>query len=353
MAPLDGLRFLAFAMVFFFHFSAGPAYPTVNMLQGQGWVGVEVFFTLSAFLLFSLFEQEQLNAGRISISLFYTRRLLRVYPLMMVFSIAMLLLYGTANSSAYGWLLSLASFVGNFVYWFPEKAMSVPNTGHLWTLSYEFQIYLILPLLFLAYRTVGKRAFVTALLCALPICLLGRAGFALSGISIQPIYVTPLLRPESTIAGLLIALGVTRGFPIWTVAAAFVCSAISLVALPDLHTATGSVFAFLTASLFAGSVLHLALYAKRIGIILRWAPLAYLGRISFGLYVFHLWAFVQGMSLLRKTSIPESYTTRWMAGMAFCIAVATISYYCLERPILRRKPRQQVNRAVRASLVPE
>ncbi|MBM0273919.1 acyltransferase family protein, partial [Streptococcus suis] len=90
---------------------------------------------------------------------------------------------GSANADAYGWLLGLASFVGNFIYWFPEHAKSVPNTGHLWSLSYEFQIYLILPLLFLVYRAVGKRAFLMALLCALPICLVGRAAFALSGIS--------------------------------------------------------------------------------------------------------------------------------------------------------------------------
>ncbi|RVA56840.1 acyltransferase [Mesorhizobium sp. M7A.F.Ca.CA.004.09.1.2] len=349
---LDGLRFLAFAMVFFFLFSAGPDHPTLSMLQAQGWIGVEVFFTLSAFLLFGLFEKEVTRTGRISISLFYARRLLRIYPLMMLFAIAMLILYGSANADAYGWLLGLASFVGNFIYWFPEHAKSVPNTGHLWSLSYEFQIYLILPLLFLVYRAVGKRAFLMALLCALPICLVGRAAFALSGISIQPIYMTPLLRPESTIAGLLIAMGVTKKLPIWTVATAFACSAIGLVTLPDLHTSVGSVIAFVTAGLFAGSLLHLTLYAKNLGTVLQWRPLAYLGQISFGLYVFHLWAFGQGMSLLRMTSIPENYGTRCLAGMAFCIAVATVSYYCLERPILRQKPRQQASPSLPGSVVP-
>ncbi|TGV96966.1 hypothetical protein EN788_56275 [Mesorhizobium sp. M2D.F.Ca.ET.145.01.1.1] len=125
-----------------------------------------------------------------------------------------------------------------------------------------------------------------------------------------------MLRPESTVAGLLVALGLGRNLPIPVVSIAFLASCAGLVLLPDMHTQLGSVFVYLTAAIFTGSLLHLALYAKAFAQLLRWRPLAYLGRISFGLYVFHLWAFVEGMSLLRMTPIPENYATRCLAGMS-------------------------------------
>ncbi|MER9697674.1 acyltransferase [Mesorhizobium sp. M0146] len=336
---LDGLRFFAFAAVFFFHFQAGPEMPTLSFFQKQGWIGVEVFFAISAFLLFGLFQQEHDKVGRINVSQFYIRRLLRIYPLMMVFSIAMLVTYSSPSWAAVGWLAGLASFVGNYIYWFPEKAQAVPNTAHLWTLAYEFQIYMILPLLFFAYRAVGKRAFVAGLICALPICLVGRAAFVMSGISSQAVYVTPILRPEATIAGILVGIGVTRGISIKVACAALLCSLAGLYILPDMHTASGTVGVYLVTGLFAGSLLHVALYADAIGAFLRWAPIAYLGRISFGLYVFHLWAFTTAMTMTRMTPIHESYATRCIAGLAFCIAAATASYHLFERPLLRLKPR--------------
>lgn len=326
-------------MVFFFHSQAPPEYPVIVMLQRQRWVGVEIFFALSAFLLFDGLEREQQQTGRIAIGLFYVRRVLRIYPLMLAFTAAMLVFYaGSQGPAAYGWLLGLAASLGNFIYWLPERA-AIMYTGHLWSLSYEFQIYLILPLLFLAYRAVGKRAFVIALLCALPLCLLGRTAFALSGVGIQAIYMTPILRPESTIVGILVALGLTRQFPLPVVLGALVLSVLALFVLPGRQTPAGSVLVFVTTGILAGSMLHLALYAKTLGAVLSWPPLAGLGRISFGLYVFHLWAYVEGVRLLRLTPIPDSYTTRWLAGLTLCIVVATASYHLFERPITRMKPR--------------
>ncbi|WP_032935037.1 acyltransferase [Mesorhizobium sp. WSM3626] len=337
---LDGLRFLAFAMVFFFHFPAPAEYVSVVMVQRQGWVGVEIFFALSSFLLFRLFEQEQARAGRISISQFFVRRLLRIYPLMVLFPLAMLLVYDTLNPAAYGWLLGLASFVGNYIDWFPENGGAIRYTSQLWSLPYEFQIYLFLPFLFLMYLSIGKRALAAGLLCILPLCLLGRVAFALSGMSFQTIYMTPLLRPESTIVGILIAMGLTRKFPLPLVAAVFLLSGIGLVFLPYIHTPLGSVLAYLPAGLFAGSLLHIALYAQNVARLLRWPPLAYLGTISFGLYVFHAWSFDQGKALLQLTHIPENYATTCLAGLAHCVLAATLSYRVLEQPLLRLKPRR-------------
>lgn len=327
-------------MVFFSHFLAPAEYTTLVMIQKRGWLGVEIFFALSSFLLFRLFEQEQARTGRISISQFFIRRLLRIYPLMVLFPIAMLFLYGALNPAAYGWLLGLASFVGNYIYWFPENGRGIRYTSQLWSLSYEFQIYLFLPFLFLMYLSIGKRTLAAGLLCILPLCLLGRAAFALCGMSFQMIYTTPLLRPESTIAGIIIAMGLTRKLPLPLVATALLSSGIGLVVLPYDQPPGGPVFVFLLTGIFAGSLLHLALYAQNVARLLRWPPLAYLGTISFGLYVFHPWSFDQGRILLRIAHIPETYSAACLAGLAHCILAATLSYRVLEQPLLRLKPRR-------------
>jgi peptidoglycan/LPS O-acetylase OafA/YrhL len=336
---LDGLRFLAFAMVFFSHFPAPAEFTSVVMVQREGWVGVEIFFALSSFLLFRLFEQEQARTGRIFIAQFFVRRLLRIYPLMVLFPCAMLLAYGAQNPAAYGWLFGLASFVGNYLDWLPQNGWSIQYTSQLWSLPYEFQIYLFLPFLFLMYLSVGRRALALGLICILPLCVIGRTAFALSGMSFQTIYMTPLLRPEATIVGILIAMGLTRRFPLPLVASVFVVSGLGLVFLPYIHTPVGSVLAYLPAGLFAGSLLHLALYGQSVGHLLRWPPLAYLGTISFGLYVFHPFSFDQGKSLLHLAHIPENYVTACLAGLGHCILAATLSYRILERPLLRLKPR--------------
>ncbi|MDR7220368.1 acyltransferase [Aminobacter aminovorans] len=335
---LDGLRLLAFLAVFFFHFSAPAEYVYLVAVQKRGWVGVEVFFALSSYLLFSLMQRETDRTGTINLGKFYARRLLRIYPLMICFSIAMLILYGEFGQAAYAWVLSLASFVGNYVYWFPEKA-AVPHTGHLWSLSYEFQVYLVLPLLFLARQAAGNRAFVASLLIIVVICLIGRSAFTLSGMSFQMAYMTPILRPESVVAGIFLALGVTRNVPLTVMVGVFIASSALMLAIPNIHAPLGSVVIYPVAGVFAGSLLHVVLYSDVLASALRNPVMAYLGRISFGLYVFHLVAFSLGMRLLRQTSIPENYATRIGAGLTVCIALAAISYHLFEMPINRRKPR--------------
>jgi peptidoglycan/LPS O-acetylase OafA/YrhL len=291
-------------------------------------------------LLFSLFQEEHANTGTISIAKFYIRRFLRIYPLMIAFPILMLWLYGPRNSSAFGWLLGLASFVGNFVDWFPVNAQSIPKTGQLWSLSYEFQIYLALPLIFIAYLFVGRRSFITALLVAVPLCLMARTSFALSGMSFQDAYATPLLRPESSIIGILIALGVGRQLPEAAVYGMLVASGAALLFGPDIHTATGSALVYIPGALFAGSLLHLALYSSSVAAVLRFPMFDYLGKISFGLYVFHIWSVTLGHELLARLHLPTGdYSLRVLAALVSCTGVATLSYYLFEKPIARLKPR--------------
>jgi peptidoglycan/LPS O-acetylase OafA/YrhL len=84
LPALDGLRFFAFLAVVFNHIGPKPSLPFLYILYSRGWVGVELFFVLSAYLIFALFQVEYLKAERIALIHFFIRRLLRLYPLMIV-----------------------------------------------------------------------------------------------------------------------------------------------------------------------------------------------------------------------------------------------------------------------------
>lgn len=83
--------------------------------RNYGWVGVELFFLISAFLFFHLLDAEYGKAGGINIRNFYVRRFLRIYPLMIVFAVAMLAIYGSPDGNGYLRLAGLALFLDNAV----------------------------------------------------------------------------------------------------------------------------------------------------------------------------------------------------------------------------------------------
>lgn len=335
---LDGLRFFAFAAVFFSHLPS-PQHPWLFAVQIHGWVGVELFFALSSFLLFRLFMAEHERTGSIRIGQFFARRMLRIYPLMVLFPLAMILIFGPDRPIAWGWIVSQFAFVGNYVLWATGNGVQVPYTDHFWTLSYEFQVYLVLPALFLTYLAVGKRAFITGLLVLVPICLLARASFGLAGASWQAVYMTPLLRPESVIIGLLLALGVWRSVRTPTVMLVLIASGTGMLLMPPLVSLPGKMFATLIAAIFAGATLHLALNSRLFANVLQFPPFAYLGRISFGLYVFHPLAIMLGARLVKAAGAPDTYGMHVLTALGICIVFATISYYAFEVHLLRMKPR--------------
>jgi peptidoglycan/LPS O-acetylase OafA/YrhL len=129
---LDGLRFVAFLFVLMSHFSdALPA--------NRGWIGVEVFFVISSFLFFHLLNAEYRAIGRIDIFKFFARRMLRIYPLMMLYSLLMFFIFSPENLHSVFRLVGLALLADNFVTCVKGYNLVIPFAAHLWTLSYEFR----------------------------------------------------------------------------------------------------------------------------------------------------------------------------------------------------------------------
>ncbi|MEQ1578839.1 MAG: acyltransferase family protein [Hyphomicrobium sp.] len=143
---IDGLRAVAIILVVVFH-----AFPD---MRGGGFAGVDVFFVISGFLITGIIL-EDLKGGSFSIQSFYVRRILRIYPALLVTLIGCYLL---------GWCLLLpeefaalgkhiaggAGFVANFVLWTESGYFNVQSELtpllHLWSLGIEEQFYLVWPL---------------------------------------------------------------------------------------------------------------------------------------------------------------------------------------------------------------
>ena len=81
ISEVDGIRCVAFCLVWIHHYGAGPG-ATLASLSRNGWIGVDVFLILSSFLITSLLMIEYETKGSVSLARFYSRRFLRIWPLL-------------------------------------------------------------------------------------------------------------------------------------------------------------------------------------------------------------------------------------------------------------------------------
>jgi peptidoglycan/LPS O-acetylase OafA/YrhL len=164
---LDGIRGIGICAVFFLH---------VGAIQG-GFIGVDIFFTLSGFLITSILLSEYKHTGKVSLRRFYYRRALRLFPALAVLLLVCAAwgqfenLYPNATNSQ---ALSATSFY--YANWFLAARWigAPPPLGplsHAWSLSIEEQFYILWPLILLAClkfnllkRTLGKILLAGALL---------------------------------------------------------------------------------------------------------------------------------------------------------------------------------------------
>lgn len=150
-APLDGIRGIAIITVFLAHYG-------VPLLQ-RGGFGVDMFFTLSGFLITSILLQEVGRTGTISFRDFYIRRGLRLFPallFLLVVYASLVTLFGKDLSRHFTDMALVFFYVAN---WAGAAGLNRPGElGHTWSLSVEEQFYFLWPLiLFVAIKQGGKK----------------------------------------------------------------------------------------------------------------------------------------------------------------------------------------------------
>jgi len=351
---LDGVRALAVAMVLVFHLDLG-------FYEG-GYVGVSVFFTLSGFLITTLLLREHERTGTVSVRDFYLRRVRRLLPA----SLCCTALVGAA--AAAGWydrsgdlrpsLLGTLLQVQNWVALLRDESyadlFAAPSPlDHMWSLSLEEQVYWVWPVAIAAVASVAAaRSARTGRTTTL---VLG-AAFAVSAAS-APItaatlggdaaYLATWTRVAEVLAGAALAAALAARPRVgdgiapppgpahaWAVAGA-VALALLLTAGAALPAGRGLAYeGGLPLVALASTLLVAALQADTpLRRPLEWGPIVAVGRVSFGVYLYHWPVFV----LLdgERTGLE-----RWplaVVRLAATAVVATASYHLLERPIRERR----------------
>ena len=341
-------------LVLLIHFFAWPP---------GGWLGVDMFFVLSGFLITTLLLEEWDAHRRISLRSFYRRRFLRLFPALAVL-IVVYLLYLTARifigrqtGLSHSVLTQYLGAIAGPLYWQNfAAAFHLPisaGLGHLWSLALEEQFYLLWPplLLVMLRKGLGAVRIARILLWTIGAICVWRLALNLGGASSDRLYFAPDTRFDSILVGCLGG--------IWFVASsvrdkrrwssyfaklapwALVTIGVALVLsdlLWDVYFAGGfTVVAVLSLVVILDGVLR---GEGRLAGFLSSKTMRWLGRLSYSLYLWHL--FVIAVAKQYERSFVPRLSTAGRALMplieiAVSLTCAYLSYRFVERPFLKLK----------------
>ncbi|RKP46416.1 acyltransferase family protein [Trinickia fusca] len=332
IVQLDGVRAVAVLAVFLNHAFG------VSL-----WMGVDLFFVLSGFLITGILLDRK-NRRQSYFGYFYARRARRILPPYVILLVLSSLLFGLGWINHWWWYALFATNIGQAL-----GETGNPGFGVLWSLAVEEQFYLVWPLIvcFASERALG---------------VVAAAGIVLAPIlryvatplfdSFWPIYFLTPFRMDLLCAGALIAVLMRRDadLPERCALAAWVCLAASLGTLLWLHfhfpnlrdsnRPLSNACLYSLTLVMSTAVVMLAL--RRRGIVTRVLSnpvLVYLGTISYTLYLVHdtfiafIWQFQFG------------HHVRALIAFAVTLAFATISWFALEKRLTRGgtpRPRQSI-----------
>jgi peptidoglycan/LPS O-acetylase OafA/YrhL len=352
---LDALRFFAFLGVFFHHalpreaslyISAGisPAVTEwVLAAKEAGAFGLDLFFALSSYLITELLLREHAKRGRFSISAFYMRRALRIWPLYFTFLAATIFIMPTIfprERFTPEYIVSFALFFGNWVC--AAHGIPVSVAGPLWSISVEEQFYLSWPLLLLLFGVNRIKHIAVAML---GVALATRIVLAVYGVEHPGVWCNTFARLDPIALGAMLAFTLGGRAPQIRSALRLVLIGVALASWWLIAMFLGqdgptSVITYAVSAL--ASVALLVAVLQDDARLLRVPPfswLVFLGRISYGLYVFHLFSLslVFRMSFVPLLGIQLNFERRLILSFLLTVLLAAISYRWLEQPFLRLK----------------
>lgn len=351
LAGLDGLRALAVIAVVLYHF-----FPA--LLPG-GFIGVDVFFVISGFLITGLLVSEHTRTGHISLRRFWQRRARRLVPplipVVLVSCTVAFLIGGDVLVGLGAQLLGATTFGYNWVSIATDASYFSVNEPellrNLWSLAVEEQFYLVWPLLLLVVLMIRLPRLRLALVVGLFV-----ASALWMGVLYQPgsdptrVYYGSDTHSFGLFAGAALALllrrpsGQRNELPRvrpWLGAAAVLAMVAGALWLPEHGTATfrGGLVAV---SLATAVAIWAGVRGGRFGQLLDARPLRYLGERSYGIYLWH-WPVLILVQLLWPSSSPSgSLLTIGVLATAITLAAAGLSYRWLELPIRRVGLRESI-----------
>ena len=342
LPALDGLRGLAIAAVLLFH--AG------WRLSAGGFLGVSTFFTLSGYLITARLLHDHRQTGRIDLVAFWGRRIRRLIPAA-VGAVALVVILAAWVVPAFrvnliGDVGAALGEVANWRFWVAGRSYSAlfrqPSPLlHFWSLAIEEQFYLVFPVLAWLVLVVGRRSqrtFAAVVAAVTAVCVATALWAGASGRTALAYYGTPMRAAEILVGALLAMAPIGRPTNVRASAKARLLPVYALAACGVLWVAATTQQSWVYhGGLVAYSLLSAVVIVGclRPGPVRRWLsarPLRWLGRISYGVYLYH-WPLYQWLSPARtRMAVGPLFALRITASLA----AAVLSYHLLEQPILRR-----------------
>jgi peptidoglycan/LPS O-acetylase OafA/YrhL len=325
---IDGLRAVAVILIVFYH-------ARLTSVPG-GFVGVDVFFVISGFLITGLITRE-IAQGQFSFGNFYMRRLRRLGPALLV-TLALTLVAGwfilppgLYQATAQAAIAGIFS-VGNIFFWhqtgYFDTASAYKPLLHIWSLSVEEQFYFVWPtLLLLAARYLGKSGLIAAIIALSIVSLIASEALLRSSPS-SVFFFTPFRIFEFGL-GALLAIGG------WQARNVLTANAASLGGLLAIFYVAGNYqeatpFPGLNALLPAGAA-ALMIYGGPTAIMNRAiaiAPVKYIGQISYSVYLVHWPLFVYYIFVFGEAKT----STEVLGLIALALGFGAVMYHCVETP---------------------
>ncbi|MEJ5026386.1 acyltransferase family protein [Brucella anthropi] len=335
---LDGLRTVAVMTVFAHHTGLVPMH--------GGFIGVDIFFVLSGFLITSILVKERDTSRTISLIRFYFRRSARLLPalLFMLLGVTVYIALFRPPIDMKWEVLPSLLYVMNWIRAF--RIYDAPLTGHTWSLAIEEQFYIVWPIIILMIwrfqmiRPLYAVVFITVVLIS------WRALLIWNGASSARVYTGLDTHADGLLIGAALALTDRStahkiGKALWAPAAIYLTYI--------LFSKPGSAFAshgigFTFTALAAAVIIAKIVTAQGSFLtrILEISPIRWLGRISYGFYLWHYpvikvllysgypaFGYFFGTSLFPKTLM-------FMACFLASLLLTAISWYIIEQPILRK-----------------
>jgi peptidoglycan/LPS O-acetylase OafA/YrhL len=329
---IDGLRALAILPVLLFHYRV-PGF-------SGGFVGVDVFFVISGYLIAGLIYGE-MREGRFSILTFYERRIRRIFPalfaLLIAVSVAAWFILFPSDFARYAHsLFATAFFASNIEFWrelgYFDVAAEQKPLLHLWSIAVEEQFYVIFPaiLMLVAGRSKARA------LAAVGVILAASFAFSVHAVTAGPAFAFYMLpsRAWELMLGAVLAIGQFPALPrmfreaIAALGIAMIAIAVALYTKATPFPGTAA----LLPCLGAAFVIYAGQAPASVNAMLGTRPLVFIGLISYSLYLWHWPLFVFGRDVLGRD--PHGWETALLMALAF--ALAALSWRTIERPFRAR-----------------
>jgi len=356
---LDVLRFFAFFLVFIHHHFPSVPEPynahlgrwfaiTASTISAAATYGVDIFLALCSYLITELLLREKARTGTVDVKWFYVRRILRIWPLYFFFLALALAVNGLIPNERVSAKAVVAFLLFSGNWWMMVALRSVSVINPLWSLSVQEQFYFAWPPL---VKNFGERGLLAAAGVMLFVSNSMRLAIFLAHVgSERYIKFNTFTRLDPIALGIIAAVLLRGRSPalsnVRRVLLFLTCFAVLWAAAIFLHSEGDGMEPVHFLSVIGYPIVALSSIGILVSVLASappWyaaKPLVYLGRISYGLYVFHL----LGLKLADVIGAHSSFGTltikgQGLLGLLLTLTMAMISYHALEKPFLRMKER--------------